>query len=177
MRKAGDIISALFNERFGPEFMETARSSAGLFGSWEQLVAEVWPGKKNTEFAEDAIPAAAVHSRIRELEHEVLVVEADHPGWIQILQTRQAELLKTVRRKYPELNIRAIAFRLSRDVFGTPATENPVNKSGAEPPVKEDAVARHYNESTERPESRPRDEEFYEAMKKLKENIKIRNGL
>ena len=114
MRKAGDIISALFKERFGPEFMETARSTAGLFSSWSQVVTEAWPRTAGGEQKEDDIPAAAVHSRIQELERGVLFVEADHPGWIQILQTKQQELLSAVRRRYPELDIRAIAFRLSK---------------------------------------------------------------
>ena len=108
MRKAGDILLDMFRERFGPDFIETARSATGLFSSWDRVVAEVWR-------AEDDLPAAAVHSRIRELERGVLLVEADHPGWIQILQTRQAELLSAVRRRCPEQNVRAIAFRLSRD--------------------------------------------------------------
>ena len=114
MRKASDIITALFKEKFGPEFMETARSTAGLFSSWTQVVAAGAQGR-NAESGSDDVPAAAVHSRIRELERGVLLVEADHPGWIQILQTKQAELLSAVQRRYPELDIRAIAFRLSRE--------------------------------------------------------------
>ena len=110
MRKAGDIISALLTEEFGADFMESARSSAGLFSSWTQVVTEVWSGTDK-----DDIPAAAVHSRIRELERGVLLVEADHPGWIQILQTKQAELLAAVQRRYPELDIKSMAFRLSRE--------------------------------------------------------------
>ena len=115
MRKAGDIISELFKERFGDNFMENARAASSLFSSWAQIVTGVWP--RNIEAD---IPAAAVHSRIRELEQGVLLVEADHPGWIQILQTKQADLLAAVQRKYPEQNIRAIAFRLSREPFIKP---------------------------------------------------------
>jgi predicted nucleic acid-binding Zn ribbon protein len=107
MRKAGDIISALFKEQFGHEFIETARASAGLFSSWTRIVTEVWPRNPDSE-----IPAAAVHSRIRELERGILLVEADHPGWVQILQTKQSDLLSAVQRRFPELEIRGIAFRL-----------------------------------------------------------------
>ena len=119
MRKAGEIITELFREKFGVEFMETARSTAGLFSSWTKIVAEVWSRtERNVERGEEELPAAAVHSRIRELERGVLLVEADHPGWIQILQTKQAKLLLAVQRRYPDLDIRAIAFRLSREPFG-----------------------------------------------------------
>ena len=109
MRKAGDIITSLFKDHFGENFTENARSNAELYTSWEKIVNEVWQ-------SED-IHAAAVHSRIRELEHGILLVEADHPGWIQILQIKQNELLKVVQRRCPELNICGIAFMLSRESF------------------------------------------------------------
>jgi hypothetical protein len=117
MKKAGDIIAALFREEFGPEFMDTARAASGLFSSWAQIIKEAWPqsGQDDSDNSgfED-IPAAAVHSRIKELERGTLVIEADHPGWIQILQTKQRGILSAVQRRYKELDIRGIAFRLSR---------------------------------------------------------------
>ena len=116
MKKAGDIISELFRDRFGNELMESARSTAGLFSSWSKITAEVWPvhSEQGSEQRKDDIPAAALHSQIRELERGVLLIEADHPGWIQILQFRQTELLSVIKRRYPELGIHGIAFRLSR---------------------------------------------------------------
>jgi predicted nucleic acid-binding Zn ribbon protein len=123
MRKAGDVITELFREQFGPEFMASARASSDLFSSWPQVIAKVWPRSFDAEdpgAGPDDVPAAAVHSRIRELERGMLLVEADHPGWIQILQTKQAELLSAVQRGYPELDIRGIAFRLSRTPLDAP---------------------------------------------------------
>jgi predicted nucleic acid-binding Zn ribbon protein len=113
MRKAGEIISLLFKQRFGVDFVDNARSSSELFNSWEKIVCQVWPlgdGQKKED-----IPAAAVHSRIKELERGVLIVEADHPGWIQILQTKQAELLQAIQSRCPNQDIRGIAFRLSKE--------------------------------------------------------------
>lgn len=178
MRKAGDIVTDLFREQFGPEFMETARSTAGLFSSWKKIAAEVWPsyavpdtGKKNED-----IPAAAVHSQIKDLEKGVLLVEADHPGWIQILQTKQGELLSAVQRRYPELNIRGLAFRLSRAPVPDTATGE-----YAPQPVKDKPEARESDEyiywETPRHKAMPRDEEFYTALKGLEESLKKRNCL
>ena len=178
MRKAGDIITDLFRERFGPEFMETARANAGLFSSWAKIAAEVWPCPDKS--AADDMPAAAVHSRIRELERGVLLVEADHPGWIQILQTKQAELLSAVQRRYPDLGIRGIAFRLSREPFssseisGETSAETPVDVS--EIPAKdEDRSYEYRNQAAHGPVQR--DEEFYTALKGLENSIKKRNRL
>ena len=168
MRKAGDIVMDLFRDRFGPDFMETARSTAGLFSSWTQVVTEVWPRTFGTEQSREDIPAAAVHSRIRELERGVLLIEADHPGWIQILQTKQAELLSAVQRRHPEQGIRGIAFRLSRDPISPPAPENTSAGCTLQPRVEERSS--EYTRA-------PKDEEFYAALKGLEESIKERNSL
>ena len=112
MRKAGDIISEIFRERFGSNFFETARSTADVFSSWNEIVAEIWPNAG--EQGKDGMPAAASCSSVKSLERGMLIVEADHPGCIQILQTGQASLLSSVQRRYPELDIKGIAFRLSR---------------------------------------------------------------
>ena len=182
MRKANDIISGLFNNHFGKEFVESARSSAQLFTSWESIVTEIWP--KGADHRKGDIPAAAVHSKIRELEKGILFIEADHPGWIQILQTKQAGLLQTVQRRHPELDIRGIAFILSRGSANPPV----VQSSGPEPAV---TISQHepidlaprpqllQDEHKERKKNKdpnePRDEEFYAALKSLEKSVMERN--
>ena len=180
MRKASEIITALFRERFGPEFAEKARTTSGLFSSWSRIVAEVWPGPQDEEKGEEHIPPAAVHSRIRELERGVLLVEADHPGWIQILQTKQTELLNAVQRRYKDLDIHGIAFRLSRGpIFQTDDTEG--MKSEVLVPTPEAAGSESSAPGTRTPEFRSRDksedEDFYAALDELKKSIRKRNGL
>jgi len=169
MRKAGDIISGLFKQRFGEDFMENARLNAELFNSWEKTVCQAWPHGEDQK-SED-IPAAAVHSRIKELEHGVLFVEADHPGWIQILQTRQAELLLAVQRRCPKLSIRGIAFRLSREPDQTSSKE----LTGARATKEVRAAAE--GETSSKSQRAQKDEEFYSALKGLEESIKKRNNL
>jgi len=168
MRKAGDIISGLFKQRFGEDFMENARLSAELFNSWEKTVCQVWP--RGEDQKNEDIPAAAVHSRIVELERGMLFVEADHPGWIQILQTRQAELLLAIQRRCPKLDIRGIAFRLSKEP-GQAGRKEPAEARAAD--VTKTPVE---NETNSKSQS-AKDEEFYSALKGLEESIKKRNGL
>ena len=134
MRKAGEIISELFRENFGLEFTETAHFTVGLFSSWTRIVTEVWPrsfsaDEKKADLGPQDIPVVAAHSRIRELERGVLLIEADHPGWIQILQTKQGELLFAVQKRYPQMDIRGITFRLSRAPFSPNGPEGPATKT------------------------------------------------
>ena len=181
MKKAGDIVSTLFREKFGSEFMDTARLTTGLFSSWVQIVKEAWPqpdqdSSDNPGFED--IPAAAVHSRIRELERGILLIEADHPGWIQILQTKQGSLLSTVQRRYPELNIRGIAFRLSREPFSSMDEEKPLTMAKdetAEPIPKPDLERQGLLPTVPGDTPTPEDEEFYAALKNLKKSVRERN--
>jgi hypothetical protein len=95
MKKIGELLSAFFDE----DTIKKARGYNDLFSSWRDIAGE----------------GLAAHSRIAELEKSVLRIEADHPGWIQILQIRQKGLLNRVRRKFPTLNITGISFKLSRN--------------------------------------------------------------
>jgi hypothetical protein len=99
MKKAGDLLSAIIDEKM----MGRAQGYSQLFYSWERLTAK------------HGIAAAADHSRIRELARNILLVEADHPGWIQILQTKEHKLLADLQGRFPGLGIGGISFRLSRE--------------------------------------------------------------
>ncbi|MDR0643521.1 MAG: DUF721 domain-containing protein [Treponema sp.] len=98
MVKAGELLSVLFDERF----VTKARKMSKLFSSWRTIVGE------------EKIGSASDHSYIAEFERNVLLIEADHPGWIQILQTKQQELLDNFQRRFPDIGITGISFRLSR---------------------------------------------------------------
>ena len=98
MKTAGDILSVLFDERF----MEKARGYSELFDSWTDIT------EKN------GIAAASAHSRIKDLDRGILLVETDHPGWKQILQTKQSKLLNDYRRRFPDLGISAISLILGK---------------------------------------------------------------
>jgi hypothetical protein len=95
MKKIGELLSVFFDE----DTLKTAQGYNDLFSSWRDIAGD----------------NIAAHSRIVELERSVLQIEADHPGWIQILQTKQRYLLNRVCRKFPDLRITGISFRLSRD--------------------------------------------------------------
>jgi hypothetical protein len=166
MRKAGDILSTLFNEKFDPVFLRRAKTTAGLFTSWEAITSEA------------DIAAAASHSRISELERGILLIEAEHPGWSQLLQTKQGRLLDTVQRRYPELEIRGIAFRLSRDpqVFSAVAEAPPPEMPAVEAPDPGPVAPEPAAASPQSPQTDPPEDEAYRVLKKkLEESIKRRN--
>ncbi|MCL2067823.1 MAG: DUF721 domain-containing protein [Treponema sp.] len=96
MKQAGEVLSVIFDERL----MKKARGYSRFFDFWTEAV-------KN-----NGIAAAADHSRIKELDRGIMIIEADHPGWKQILQTKQGMLLNDFRRRFPELEISGISLML-----------------------------------------------------------------
>ncbi|MDR2479688.1 MAG: DUF721 domain-containing protein [Treponema sp.] len=107
MKRAGEVLSAIFDERL----MQKARGYSLLFDYW------------TTAAQKYGIAAAADHSRIKELDRGILLVEADHPGWIQILQTQENNILDDFRRRFPGMDISGISLMLSRG--GTPQDGEP----------------------------------------------------
>jgi hypothetical protein len=152
MKKAGELLSVFFNKNLA----EKAQGYSNLFSCWDLITEKT------------GIPSAAAHSRIVELERAVLLVEADHPGWIQILQTKQTYLLKAVIRRFPNLEIRGISFRLSRDPLPVPKT---AYAPKAEPEQIEAVI---FTPETTAVQDEPReyfnrikDAEFLETLKRL----------
>jgi hypothetical protein len=173
VRKAGDILTALFNEKFDPVFLHKAKTTAGLFTSWDEITGEA------------GIASASSHSRIFELERGILLIETEHPGWRQILQTKQSQLLEMVQRKYPELEIRGIAFHLSRDpqVFST-ALEAPAASgteisgpgSAGQPDPGPAGLSAAGTQAVLPSQTDPTEKDAYNLLKKqLEESIKRRN--
>jgi hypothetical protein len=159
MKKAGYLLSLFLDEKM----MQQARGYSKLFDSWTRLA------KKN------GIAAAADHSRIRELERNVLLVEADHPGWIQILQTKEHKLLADLQFEFPDMDIAGISFRLSRTPpQGEEKKDSPEDANfeapGGDPPVEE----------RQAPEKKSGyegilDETLRKSLKSLEKSISARN--
>jgi hypothetical protein len=154
MKTAGDVLSALFDERF----MKKAEGVSKLFDSWTNITAK------------NGIAAAADHSRIKDMDRGILLVEMDHPGWKQIIQTKQAKLLNDFRRRFPELGISGISLMLARPEPQTAETP-PLQEQSPyveEPSVKaaEEIPAKGYDAI--------KDEDFKETLKRLGKNIAAR---
>ena len=119
MEKAGDIFRTLLDRRL----VEKGQQYAAFFGSWEQIAGE----------------HLAAHSEIKDIRNGVVVVEADHPGWIQLLQLRQHTLLDALRRRFPDLGIRSLRLQLHRTEERSAESGQPQGKPPAGQPEPQSA--------------------------------------
>lgn len=126
MKTAGDILSVLFDEGFANK----AQGYSKLFDSWTDITAK------------NGIASAAAHSRVKNLDRGILLIEMDHPGWKQILQTKQGKLLNDFRIRFPELDISGISLILGHP-GSSEAQEETKTEIAEDSPVPEAAVNEH----------------------------------
>jgi hypothetical protein len=98
MRRIGDVLSTILDE----DMLTKAREYSAFFACWKDLT------EKN------GIAAAADHSWIKNMERGIVWIEVDHPGWKQMLQTKESKLLSDFHRRFPEMDISGISIMLCR---------------------------------------------------------------
>lgn len=54
----------------------------------------------------------ADHSKVVDLKNGILLIEVDHPGWIELLQLHKKYIMIGLKRNLPDINIKTLAFRL-----------------------------------------------------------------
>jgi hypothetical protein len=160
MKKAGELLSSFFDE----ETLNKAKGVSRLFSSWASVVAAY------------RVPAAAAHSRIVEVERHILFVEADHPGWIQILQTKQREFLHEFQRRFPDLVITGIAFRLSSRSMRSSASTNEEDAVYVAEPKYPGVQDKLVEEKDNNLYMKIEDPHLRETFRKLEQDIIVRNN-
>jgi hypothetical protein len=158
MKKAGDLLQNFLDENI----LNKAKEYSSLFSVW----ASVAGGQ------------CAAHSRISDLKGTLLIVEADHPGWVQILQTRQAELLKSIQRKIKNLTVTGISFKLAKETMSAETENQSLQKTQIHTKNEEDFLQEQNSQeqlSSANLYDKIHDEDFKESLKKLEESIKKRN--
>jgi len=98
LRRVGDILVSVFDESMA----EKAEGYSAFFSCWKDLA------EKN------GISAAAAHSWIKSVDNGLVWIEVDHPGWKQILQTKERKLLHDFRYRFPKMGISGISIMLCR---------------------------------------------------------------
>lgn len=110
--RAGDVLKSFFDKLVPQE----ASGYNRFFSGWDQIAGE----------------KMSFHVRPRDILNGDLILEADHPGWIQQVRMRQEGLLGAIRREYPELEIRRIRVTIQKKA----APRREIQPPEVEPPRK-----------------------------------------
>jgi hypothetical protein len=158
-------VSTLLSAFFDADKLKKGERYSDFFSSWPDLVGT----------------RLAAHSRVADVDKGFLVIEAEHPGWIQLLQMRQSSILTDISRLYPELSLRGIVFRLSDKgsasgraavSLSERAREKAVSEArAAEEAIAEDGKMRAQELAPEGKAERIEDPEFLAMIKSLKKTM------
>jgi hypothetical protein len=160
MKKAGDYLAAIIDANL----YKKAKTYSNFFSSWGQISRDC------------GVDAAAGHSRVRELERGILVVEADHPGWVQILQTKAPEIINAARRRFPELDVRGVSFTLAKPRGGAPEeTAAPQVETPQPEPVRENTDRDDKGTARDAGWEQIKDPDLKDTLRRLKRNIEDRD--
>jgi len=87
-----------------------------LCNVWKKVVSKVHSYKDDSLNSERRMPIGerlADNTRVVDLKNGILLIETDHPGWIQYLKTYQKFILNGLKMNLPELKISSLAFRVT----------------------------------------------------------------
>lgn len=98
----------IIDKSFSNISYEDMSRAVTLYDSWKTVVQKI-TSERNPSVGHNL----AAHSRVVDLKNGVLLVEADHPGWIELLQLYKKFILKGLQKSEKKVRIETLAFKLS----------------------------------------------------------------
>ena len=93
MEKIGDFLKKLLDKNE----VTLNNNYNSFFKSWDKIAGE---------------PLSA-YSKVIDISRNQLIVQVDHPGWMQMFQFKERKILKEIQKNYPELKIKALKLVLA----------------------------------------------------------------
>ncbi|TVR35101.1 MAG: DUF721 domain-containing protein [Spirochaetaceae bacterium] len=161
MERAGEILDSFFRRNN----ISGGRNYVAFYRSWEQIVGQ----------------DLASHTNLTEIRNNAVCVEVDHPAWMQMVQLRQADILKAIQTRFPALQVRSLQLRLVESL-GVPAAVAPAAPAAAEavdviaqPPLERAGGAAAPSSSSSPPPSPPSADE-QQALQRIQSDA-LRSSL
>ena len=113
--KENEIID--FNEMITKVFSNIETGNLQNANKITSIWKEVTKGIKNTrdEYYGEKISA---HSEVVDLKNGQLLIETDHPGWIQVIQLHSKFIIKGMNMKLGNVKVSSLVFRLKGNDTG-----------------------------------------------------------
>ena len=95
MERAGDLLKDIFKD----SVYKKAGKFSSFFRKWQMLAGD----------------ELEKHTRVIDIKNHTIIVEADHPGWVQLLFMKKRKILFLIKKLYPELEIRRMRIVLAKN--------------------------------------------------------------
>lgn len=160
-----ETVSSLFKNISS----EKMRQSKDLSKKWETILLSI-----KSSVIPDCGQKMLDHSRIIDIENEIMIIEIDHPGWMQLFETYRSYILKGIQLRIPELNIKTLSYKLRKK--DNPNTARLISREEAEKALERQNVAQEKTEDTDRTgESKKLPPELEAIFSRFRESILTNN--
>ena len=164
----GNLITQTF-KNISRDKYEQATSTVNI---WKKVLRRIKSNRNPNEGQN-----LSDHTSVVDLKNGVLLVEADHPGWIELLQLHKRYILTGLRMENSSLGIENIVFRLKgkkADIYDfQKENEAEVKKLINEKVIKEEENLKNLNLGKKN-EKKPKKEvspEFAELLENFKNDV------
>jgi len=153
MRSAEELIRRFLDGIGAKEGEEYVR----LFSTWREIVSD----------------RIADHAQPVDVRGRTLVVEADHPGWIQMVMMERTRIVDELRRRFPELGINGLSVRTASISAPqrTPGQQNTEDTQRRSEDDQYERVIQPPSQDEEEALSRISDEEMRKTLERLRGEI------
>lgn len=88
--------------------------SIEISNKWREILSSIKEKNRDNIYYSAGLKIAD-HSRIIDLKNGILLIETDHPGWTQKIQFHKKYILIGLKKAFPNLEIKTLAFKLKGD--------------------------------------------------------------
>lgn len=171
MNKSDSFISCsdMVNSVFSNIQKKDIETSNTVVSVWSKTLESI--KAKNHETGRNL----SAHSRVVDLKNGILLIEADHPGWIQLLRLYETYILNGLHKAIPELTIDSLAFRLNgsnASLTDVSSMQEAEKKRIQEKLDKEEKILEERGFSSENKENSGKKKELPPELKKIFDKFK-----
>ena len=116
------------------------------------------------------------HSRVVDLKNGILLIEADHPAWIQTLRLYQKYIITGLKRGVKDVKISSLAFRLrgTNVELHNQINDEKIRKNMEKRLEKEEIIIRKFDENNNevKSDSEEKNKEIPENLRQILDRLK-----
>ena len=101
-------FSDIINKAFDNIHVSDMNRAMTIYDTWNNVLQKIRSARNPNEGRN-----LCEHSRILDLKKDVLIIEVDHPGWMELLQLHKRFIIKGLN--YAGIKVKNLAFKLKGD--------------------------------------------------------------
>lgn len=107
---AADIVNGTITSLFSNISSKKMHEAQNIYSVWESILRSI-----KSSVIPNCGEKLLEHSKIIDIKDNILVIEVDHPGWIQLFETYKKYILRGIEIKIPEIMIKSLSYHYKKD--------------------------------------------------------------